>query len=145
MFTSPHRLDVVDYVFDDDPQRVDADVVWAFLSTDAYWGRWRTRADIDRQLANAWRIIGCYHSGDGMVGFARAVSDGVAFAYLADVFVVREHRGRGLGERIVAAMIEDGPGAKFRWMLHTEDAHDLYRKYGFREPDYKVMERPSQL
>ena len=133
----------MDYVVDDDPARVDVDVVWRFLSTDAYWARWRTRADVERQIAGAWRVVGCYHPTDGMVAFARAVSDGVALAYLADVFVLPEHRGRGLGDRIVAAMIDEGPGASFRWMLHTEDAHDLYRKFGFREPDNMVMERPS--
>lgn len=131
------------YEIDDDPARIDVDVVWSFLSTSAYWGRWRTRRDVEQQLSTAWRVVGCYHSSDGMVGFARAVSDGVALAYLADVFVLAEHRGRGLGQRIVAAMIDDGPGATFRWLLHTEDAHDLYRKVGFREPDHQVMERPA--
>ena len=135
----------MDYVLDDDPERVDVDVVWGFLSTEAYWGRSRTRADVERQIAGAWRVVGCYHHSDGMVGFARAVSDGVALAYLADVFVLPAHRGRRLGERIVDTMIDNGPGASFRWLLHTEDAHDLYRKFGFREPDHKVMERPAQL
>jgi len=134
----------VEYAIDDDPARVDLDVVWDFLSNDAYWMKWRTREDVQQQLASAWRVIGCYHPTDGMVGFARAVSDGVAVAYLADVFVLPAHRGHGLGQRIVRAMIDDGPGAGFRWMLHTEDAHDLYRKFGFVEPDYKVLERPSQ-
>lgn len=134
----------MDYEIDDAPARIDVDVVWGFLSTEAYWGRSRTRADLERQLAGAWRVIGCYHPSDGMVGFARAVSDGVALAYLADVFVLPEHRGRSLGQRIVAAMIDDGPGAAFRWLLHTEDAHDLYRKFGFRDPGDKVMERPAQ-
>ena len=134
----------MDYVIDDDPARVDLDVVWGFLSNDAYWMRWRTRDDVERQVASAWRVVGCYHREHGMVGFARAISDGVAVAYLADVFVLPAHRGHGLGQRIVGAMIDDGPGARFRWMLHTEDAHDLYRKYGFTEPDYKSLERPSQ-
>lgn len=138
------RFVVVDYLLDDDPARVDVDVVWNFLSTEAYWGRSRTRADVERQIAGAWRVVGCYHQTDGMVGFARAVSDGVALAYLADVFVLPGHRGRRLGERIVATMIDDGPGAHFRWLLHTEDAHDLYRKFGFREPDHKAMERPAK-
>jgi GNAT superfamily N-acetyltransferase len=135
----------VEYEIDDDPARVDVDVVWAYLSKDAYWGTWRSREDVERQVTAAWRVIGCYHPDDGMVGFARAVSDGVALAYLADVFVLSAHRGHGLGQRIVAAMVDAGPGAKFRWLLHTEDAHDLYRKFGFGAPDYKVMERPPQL
>jgi GNAT superfamily N-acetyltransferase len=133
------------YELDDASDRVDGDAVWAFLSQEAYWGRWRSRADVDRQIAGAWRVVGCYHRDDGMVGFARAVSDGVALAYLADVFVVPTHRGRGLGRRLVTTMIEEGPGADFRWLLHTADAHDLYRRFGFVEPDHTLMERPARL
>jgi GNAT superfamily N-acetyltransferase len=135
----------MDYAFDDDPARIDVDIVWMFLTNEAYWSTWRTRVDVERQLADAWRVVGCYHPTDGMVGFARAVSDGVALAYLADVFVLPAHRGHGLGERLVATMIDGGPGANFRWLLHTEDAHELYRKFGFHEPDRKLMERPSRL
>ena len=65
-----------------------------------------------------------------MVGFARAFSDGGS-AYLADVYVLPAHRGAGLGKAIVAMMIEEGPGAGFRWMLHTSDAYGLYRQFGF--------------
>lgn len=134
-----------DYELDDDPDRVDVDAVWAFLSQEAYWGRWRSRLDVERQINGAWRVVGCYHRGDGLVGFARAVSDGVALAYLADVFIAPGHRGHGLGARLVAAMVDEGPGADFRWLLHTADAHDLYRRFGFVEPDYTVMERPARL
>ena len=138
-------VSVDDYEFDDDPLRVDVDVVWAFLSQEAYWGRWRSRDDVERQLAGAWRVVGCYHRDSGMIGFARAVSDGVALAYLADVFVLADHRSRGLGHRLVAAMIDEGPGAHFRWLLHTGDAHDLYREFGFSEPDHKLLERPGRF
>lgn len=78
-----------------------------------------------------------------MVGFARAFADGVS-AYLADVYVLPAHRGAGLGKAIVRAMIDDGPGAEFRWMLHTADAHGLYRQFGFTEPDGRYMERPGR-
>ena len=78
-----------------------------------------------------------------MVGFARATSDGVALAYLADVFIVPEHRGQGLGRAVVSAMIENGPGADFRWLLHTADAHGLYADFGFAPPDSTLLERPS--
>jgi GNAT superfamily N-acetyltransferase len=130
------------YELDDNPDRIDRDAVWAFLSNEAYWGRWRDRADVERQIAEAWRVVGCFHRNDGLVGFARAVSDGVALAYLADVFVVAAHRGHGLGGRLVSTMIDEGPGADFRWLLHTADAHDLYRRFGFAEPDHTVLERP---
>ena len=79
--------------------RVDRDVVWEYLSTEAYWGRSRVRADVEAQLRSAWRVVGAYRRDTGaMVGFARAVGDGVSFAYLADVFVLPTARGAGLPE-----------------------------------------------
>ena len=66
-----------DYELDDSPARVDRDAAWQFLSAHAYWGRARTRADFEAQLASAWRVVGVYLAATGrMVGFARAVSDG---------------------------------------------------------------------
>jgi hypothetical protein len=83
------------YLVDEDPARVDLDAVWSFLSTEAYWGRWQTRENVAAQARSAWRVVGAYAREDGaMVGFARAVSDGVALAYLADVFVLPAHRGQ---------------------------------------------------
>jgi ribosomal protein S18 acetylase RimI-like enzyme len=134
-----------DFELDEDRDRVDVDAAWAFLSTAAYWGRWRTRDQVERQLATAWRVVGAYHRDTGrMVGFARAVSDGVALAYLADLYVLDEARGRGLGKQLVREMIDSGPGAEFRWMLHTADAHGLYHQFGFREPDQTYLERPAK-
>ena len=131
------------YEYSDDAERIDAQQAWNFLSEHAYWGRWRTRADFDRQLAGSWRVVGCYDTGSGgMVGFARALSDGVGLAYLGDVYVLPEHRGRGLGARLVEVMIEEGPGAGFRWLLHTADAHGLYERFGFAAPGSSVLERP---
>lgn len=133
------------YAIDDDPARVDREVVWRFLSREAYWGRWRDRAVVDAQMDSAWRVVAAYGRADGrLVGFARAVSDGAAFGYLADVFVLAPHRGLGLGHRLVAAMVDDGPGATFRWLLHTADAHGLYRAHGFVEPNATLLERPAR-
>ena len=133
------------YEFDDDPGRVDKDTVWEFLSSHAYWGRYRTRADFEAQFASAWRVVGVYETATGrQVGFARAVSDGVAYAYLADVFVLPDARGAGLGKELVATMIDRGPGASFRWTLHTADAHGLYEQYGFAAPDGTYLERPHR-
>jgi GNAT superfamily N-acetyltransferase len=132
------------YEFDDDPARIDLDAVWAYLSADAYWGRWRAREHVERQLATAWRLVGVYSPSGAQVGFARAVSDGVALAYLADVYVLDAHRGRGLGTDLVRVMVEDGPGRDFRWLLHTDDAHALYGKFGFAPPDGTYLERPGR-
>src|ERR1700749_4927981 len=133
------------YELDDDPGRIDRDAVWQFLSTEAYWGRTRSRADFEAQLASAWRVVGVYETAAGrQVGFARALSDGVAAAYLSDVYILPAARGGGLGKELVATMINRGPGAGFRWSLHTRDAHELYRKFGFAEPDTRYMERQSR-
>ena len=129
------------YEIDDDPARVDLDAVWWFLHSEAYWSLWRSREDVRHQVEDAWRVVGCYDAQRRMVGFARAFSDGVAIAYLADVYVLFEHRGRGLGAALVRQMIDNGPGRDFRWMLHTVDAHSLYRKFGFSTPDSTFMER----
>ena len=134
------------YEFDDNPGRVDQDTVWEFLSTQAYWGRFRTRADFEAQVASAWRMVGVYEAATGrQVGFARAVSDGVAYAYLADVFILPDARGAGLGKELVATMIDRGPGASFRWTLHTADAHGLYKQFGFAAPDGSYLERPRPV
>ncbi|MDE0546678.1 GNAT family N-acetyltransferase [Microbacterium sp. C7(2022)] len=133
------------YTLSDDPSRLQRDVIWSWLSAEAYWGRWRTRADVDAQIDGAWRVVGAYRDDTGeLVGFARAVSDGVAFAFLADVFVIGEHRGHGLSKRMMRMMIDDGPGRDFRWMLVTDDAHGLYEQFGFAEPDRMVMVRASR-
>jgi GNAT superfamily N-acetyltransferase len=133
------------YEIDDDAARVDRDAVWDFLSTEAYWHRWRSRADLEKQIDSAWMVVGAYEATTGsMVGFARAVSDGVAFAYLADVYVLPEHRGHDLGKRMMAAIVDDGPGAGFRWVLATRDAHGLYEQFGFGPPDDTIMVRRGE-
>ena len=131
------------YQIDDDPTRIDRDAAWAFLDTVAYWNADRVRVEFDAQVAAAWRVVGAYESATGvMVGFARAVSDGCRFAYLADVFVLPEARGRGLGVAVVTTMIDGGPGSGFRWSLHTADAHGLYERLGFSKPNHTYLERP---
>jgi GNAT superfamily N-acetyltransferase len=69
------------------------------------------------------------------------VSDG-RIAYLADVYVLREHRGRGLGAELVRASVDEGPQRDQRWLLHTRDAHGLYERFGFGPPSERVLERP---
>ncbi|MBJ8339390.1 MULTISPECIES: GNAT family N-acetyltransferase [Antrihabitans] len=132
-----------EYSFSDDPARIDRHAISAFLMAHAYWATWRTHEDISAAIDGSWRVIGCYDRGGELVGFARAISDGVNFGYLADVFVLPAHRGNGLGVQLVTEMIENGPGRTFRWMLHTADAHDLYRKFGFGEPNSSLLERAS--
>lgn len=130
------------FELDDDPSRVDLGAVWAFLSTQAYWGRERSRELVERQIREASRVVGVYRQGL-QVGFARVCSDG-RLAYLADVYIVSEHRGRGLGVELVRAAVEQGPHSDLTWLLHTKDAHGLYARFGFGPPSERVLERPGR-
>ena len=133
------------YDISTDADRLDRDVIWHYLSTEAYWGRTRTREIVEAQIDRAWRLVGAYETATGaMVGFARALSDGLSLAYLADVFVLDAHRGNDLGKRIVRLMIDDGPGRDFRWTLFTKDAHGLYEQFGFGAPDSNAMVRAAR-
>lgn len=139
------RRDLGDgFELDDDPARLDVDAIHRFLSEESYWAKGRTRETVERLVRESQRVVGLYHDGR-QVGFARAVTDGVAFAYLADVYVLPEHRGRGLGVELVREMVEHGPYADRKWLLHTGDAHGLYRKLGFDAPSERVMERPGAV
>ena len=130
------------YELDDDPARVDVPAVHRYLSQEAYWSLGRDYETQERLVNEASRVVGLYHDGD-QVGFCRAVDAfGVNAVYLADVYVLDEHRGRGLGIALVEEMVERGPYSGRAWLLHTRDAHDLYRKFGFDKPGERLMERP---
>lgn len=131
------------FELDDAKERIDLAEVHRFLSEVSYWAKGRPRDVQDRLVREAARVVGLYHQGR-QVGFCRAASDGVSFAYLADVYVLPEYRGRGLGERLVREMVQGGRLGGLRWLLHTADMHPLYRRLGFDAPDHKVMERPAR-
>jgi|SRR5438067_531203 len=136
------------FELDDDRGRIDVDAVHAYISRESYWGSGRPRELVERSIRGSSRVVGLYR-GDQQVGFARAVSDGVTIAYLADVYVLAAHRGRGLGLELVREIVDGGeraPGAQasgVRWLLHTADAQRLYAKLGFTDapPVYPLMER----
>ena len=126
-------------VLDDDPARVDIDAVHDFLANESY-AKGRPREVVERLVREAGRIVGLYDA-EWQIGFARAFTDGATLVYLADVYVLPEYRGRGLGGELVREMVENGPYAGIRWSLHTKDAHGLYRRFGFAEPSERVLER----
>ena len=128
---------------DDDKARIDRVEVHRWLSEVSYWAAGRPRETQDRLIDDAARVVGLY-DGDRQIGFCRAATDAVSFVYLADVYVLEEYRGRGLGEEMVREMVERGPFAHLKWLLHTSDMHPLYRKLGFDSPTAKVMERLPQ-
>jgi GNAT superfamily N-acetyltransferase len=129
------------YELDDDRARIDLDAVAAYISSESYWAKGRAReaqAELNRTAA---RLVGLYHEGR-QVGFTRTgLVDGMQIAYLFDVYVLEEHRGRGLGEELVRETVDRGPYADYRWLLDTRDAHTLYAKLGFGSPSERLMER----
>jgi GNAT superfamily N-acetyltransferase len=127
---------------DDDPGRIDVGAVHAFISEHSYWGRGRSLELQQRAIRGSACVVGLYLDGE-QIGFARAVSDGATLGYLADVYVLPAHRGQGLGLELVREIVERGPCAQVRWLLHTADAQDLYAKLGFSDgpPMYPLMER----
>jgi len=130
------------YELDDDPARIDRETVHAYLGGVSYWAKGRTREVQDALIDGAARVVGLYHDGE-QVGFSRTLSDGHAQSYLADLYVLEAHRGRGLGVALVRFSVDEGPFARTKWFLHTLDAHDLYRKFGFAEPGERTLERWS--
>jgi GNAT superfamily N-acetyltransferase len=128
------------YELDDDRARLDRDAVHAYLGGESYWAKGRTRERQDELIDASGSVVGLYKDG-AQVGFARAVDcDAAGFAYLADVYVLEEHRGRGLGVELVREIVERGPYAGRPWVLHTRDAHTLYAKLGFG-PSERLLER----
>jgi len=128
------------YELDDDRARVDREAVHRYLSEESYWAKGRPREVQDALIETAARVVGLYHHGV-QVGFSRTISDGYVLSYLADVYVLNEHRSRGLGIELVRFSVDESPFAGTTWYLHTADAHGLYRRFGFTEPDGRALER----
>ena len=119
------------YVFSNDPARLQVPVIHGFL-TRCYWAEGIPEETVRRSLAHSMSF-GVYAPEDGaQVGFARVITDRATFAYLADVFVLEGHRGRGLAEHLVRLILAepDLQGLR-RFLLATRDAHPLYAKRGF--------------
>lgn len=123
-------------VISTDPNLLDLDVIHGFLSR-AYWSEGIPRSLLARALRHSI-CFGVYTAGK-QVGFARVITDGATYAYLADVFILEPQRGRGLSRWLMEVIMShpDLQGLR-RWGLVTRDAHGLYRKFGFaalKSPD----------
>ena len=126
-----------EYTISTDRRRLDVDVIHGFLRR-SYWAAERDRDTVVRSIERSLSF-GLYR-GETQVGFARVVTDFVTVAFLADVFVLEECRGRGLGTWLVEVVTEipELRGVR-RWLLRTQDAHGLYRKFGFRDASAENM------
>lgn len=113
-----------------DPSRLDFDAICDYLSR-AYWAKGRPRAATERAYANSL-VFGLY-DGSRQIGMARVASDLSVFAYLMDVFVHEDYRGQGVGAWLLETVFTY-PDLKTvrRWMLATDDAHELYARFGFK-------------
>ena len=118
------------YEISDDPARVDVEVVWRFLRG-AYWSPNVPRDVVERSIAGSL-TLGMYAPDGAQAGFARAVTDGATYAWIADVFVMEAHRGRGLGVWVVETLLGHPQMQGLRMItLNTLDAHGLYERFGF--------------
>lgn len=137
------------YVISTDPSRLQIDIVHDFLLQHSYWARDRTREALETAVAHS-RCYGLYNMAGVQIGFARCVTDFATFAYLADVFIVPEEQGHGLGQWLVSCVLAD-PALRHvrRWTLYTLDAQTLYTRFGFEaepQPDkHMVLRRPASF
>lgn len=138
---APYEVRRGPFLVTTDRARFDVDAVHGFLSR-AYWSPGVPREVVERAIAGSLSFGLFEH--DRQIGFARAITDGATFAYLADVFVLEAQRGRGLGVFLMeSVMAHPSLQGLRRFTLATRDAHDLYRRFGFTPlaaPD-RFMER----
>src|SRR6267378_964495 len=133
-----------DYQISTDRSRLNLDLIHDFLSHKTYWATGRSLEVVERSIENSLPF-GIYQ-GSEQVGFARVVTDYATFAWIADVFVLPEHRNQGLSKWLIEVILSHPRLQGFRrWVLATKDAHSLYKRFGFiplHRPE-RWMERPD--
>lgn len=124
-----------------DKSKLQIEVIHQFL-TNSYWAEGRTMDDVKKTIEHCL-CFGVYHD-DKQIGFARVLTDFTVFAYIMDVFILPEYRGKGFSKQLMKAINEDPRLKSCKvWMLKTRDAHGLYKQFGYTELGHpeKVMER----
>jgi GNAT superfamily N-acetyltransferase len=120
------------YCLDTNKKKLDVDTIHKYLCDRSYWATGRSRETVERSIRNSM-CFGIYEK-NRQIGFARVITDYATFAWIADVFILEEFRGKGLSKWLMEAVIAHPRLQKFRrWVLATKDAHELYRRYGFTE------------
>src|SRR5437879_13891437 len=139
------------YSISTDRSHLNIDLIHDYLSNSSYWANGRARDVVKRSIENSLPF-GIYRGND-QIGFARIVTDYATFAWVADVFVLPEHRGHGLSKWLMEVIISHPELQGFRrWVLSTKDAHGLYERFGFMKlhrpgrwmerPEHTMKERP---
>ena len=141
-----------EYSISTDRNRLDIRVIHDFISNQSYWAQGRPLETVQRSLDNSLNFG--LHANDRQIGFARVVTDYATFAWIADVFVLPEHRGQGLSKWLMEVIVSHPDLRGFRrWVLATKDAQSLYAGFGFialhrperwmERPDPSMQERPD--
>jgi GNAT superfamily N-acetyltransferase len=127
-----------EFLISDDKTLLDEQVIFDFL-TNSYWATGRTVETIRKSIEGSV----CYGVYDGtkQIGFARAITDGATFYYIADVFVLDAYRGRGIGKKLMESILNERIYDGLTGVLATQDAHGLYEQYGFVRDAERFMRR----
>lgn len=135
-----------DYLFSHDKSKLQLDVIHKYLSQDSYWAL-NIALDLVKKTIEGSQCFGVYFKSQ-QIGFARVITDGASFGYLADVFILPEHRKKGLSKTLMQFIMDYPPFKNFRrFMLATKDAHGLYAQFGFRplsEPERFMEIKPFE-
>jgi len=125
-----------EYLVSSNPEKMDLKFVYQWLSEESYWCKGIPFEVVERLVEHSL-CFGVFHESKGQVGFGRVVTDYTTFAWLTDVFIIDAYRGLGLSVLLMEVML-DHPELKIlrRWLLGTDHAHGLYRKFGFEDLDH---------
>ena len=130
--TPAHEIHHEGYLITDDHTRLDREMIHRYLSQESYWAKGVPREIVDRSLENSL-CTGVYSPSGQQVGLARVITDFATYAFLCDVFISNEHRGKGLGKALIQAVVSHPRLQSIRRMaLGTLDAHGLYAAFGFK-------------
>lgn len=131
------------YLISTDKNKLEIDTIFNYLSVESYWAQHIPRAMVENSITNSL-CFGLYYKGE-QVGFARLITDKTTFAYLADVFVLTAHRGKGLSKWLMQT-IHAHPELQTlrRWLLGTRDAHGLYEQFGWTRFTEEISSRFMQ-
>ncbi|MBC9785076.1 GNAT family N-acetyltransferase [Heliobacterium chlorum] len=134
------ELKFEDYLISSDKSLINRETIYKFLAS-SYWAKNRSFETINKSIETSL-CFGVYH-GNRQIGFARIVSDFATMYWLADVIIDEEYRGKGIGKKLVEAILASEDLKGLNGILGTLDAHGLYEQYGFvKNADRFMVKRP---